>query len=348
MEPSNIKDKATVRLLQATDENHRLAEEILRHVAYLMNTPLTDEQRDRLQSIRQAAEAWALSGMETNLPEPDSIQESLANQPSEQEWTPEPQPVTTPRRILLVEDSSSTQELISRLLTRQGYQVTLAKNGQEALDHLATSSFDLTLMDLRMPVMDGFVTTQAIRHMEEQRRAVHMPIIAVTALLQEEDKNRAMAVGMDDYHAKPIQIKTLFAQMERLLSRANTPPQEPPAPPLIVDIKQLLKTVDGDRELLQEITDLYFADAPRQMARIQRALASGDADEIREAAHSLKGATGAFGRIEVYHLAFDLEQAGRQGNLQQAAMLWNQLGEALQTMKQIIQKEIQDQMGESS
>lgn len=332
--------------MQQTGEDRRLAEEILGHADVLWDTPLTGEQRERLQRIRQAANRLLAWHDNQDSPPKKPCTELPDTLPTSQKT------IKKTANILLVEDNPFTQKLIVKILSQQGYQVTLAQNGQEALDHLEQTSFDLTLMDLRMPIMDGFQTTTAIRNQEKQHHTRRMPIIAVTALVGETERKQAMEVGMDGFHAKPVRATMLFEEMDRLLDHRPSPVCHPDPEPTdalqIIDLSRLLKTVDGDLELLKEITDLYFLDAPRQMARMQRALIAKEPAEIREAAHSLKGATGAFGQNAVYHLALALEQAGQAKNLQQAELLWNQLTSALHTMETVIKQAILAQVGESS
>ncbi|MBF0260681.1 MAG: response regulator [Magnetococcales bacterium] len=329
----------------------QVAGEIAEQVTLLLETTLTDLQRERLNYIRTAVGTLLslLGGDGTSL---TPTLEPTA--PGERPAEPIPHAHQAQPLVLLVEDNPFTQKLMTRLLLQQGYRVEVAQNGQDALDQLARHPVDLVLMDLRMPVMDGFQATREIREREAASGAKRLPILAVTALLGEEDQRHAMEVGMDGYHAKPVRATVLFSEMERLLS---IPAEGGTAPPalleadgarLIVDMDRLLKTVDFDLDLLREITSLYFTDAPRQMARIERGLATGDANEVREAAHSLKGATGAFGRVEVHTLTFEIEQAGKAGELRRAAELWPRLGSALRLMEETIQKEIRQLSGESS
>ncbi|MBF0626706.1 MAG: response regulator [Magnetococcales bacterium] len=330
--------------LELTGEARRLAGEILTHAERLVAPLVTNTHRDHLLQIRQAVDTL-LALLETT--------ETLSAPPAPQVGMAPPEANRTGNHhVLLVEDNPFTQKLMTRLLTQQGYRVTLAQNGQEALDQLARlPALDLILMDLRMPVMDGFQTTVEIRQRESQLQTARLPIIAVTALVAEEEQKRAMDAGMDGYHIKPVRAAILFAEMERLLQGrpdSASAAVETSDVKMIVDLDRLLKTVDGDLELLKEITELYFTDAPRQLARITRALEAGDSQELREAAHSLKGATGAFGRVQVYDLALALEQAGAHAELGQAEDLYRQLTAALQVMEEAIKKEITLLSGESS
>ncbi|MBF0215051.1 MAG: response regulator [Magnetococcales bacterium] len=329
---------------EPTGEARRLIETMLDHAGQLSSASSTSTQRELLLQIRQATDALLA------LLDPSDTA-TVAETPPHSDSAAAPAAEIT-RHVLLVEDNPFTQKLMTRLLTQQGYRVTLAQHGREALEHLNQDAPDLILMDLRMPVMDGFQATAAIREQEALGGKSRTPIIAVTALVAEEEQNHAMEVGMDGYHAKPVRAAILFAEMERLL-HAHPPAAaplivDPEEGKMIVDLDRLIKTVDGDQDLLREITELYFTDAPRQMRRIEQAIAAGNAQEVREAAHSLKGATGAFGRIHVYDLALALEHAGQKNELQLAVELWNQLTVALRVMEETIKKEIALLSGESS
>ncbi|MBF0191246.1 MAG: response regulator [Magnetococcales bacterium] len=333
--------------MELTDDARRQIEEMLRHAERLLDASSNSVLRQHLLAVRQAADAL-LSHLDTA----ETIQTGMTETLSIPSMPPAI--LQGHPHILLVEDNPFTQKLMTRLLTQQGYRVTLAQNGHEALEEMSRAVMDLVLMDLRMPVMDGFQATSEIRERENRHTGRRVPIIAVTALVAEEEQQRALEVGVDGYHPKPVRAAILFAEMERLLSAQTTPAHATTTTAdvedveMIVDMDRLLKTVDGDMELLKEITELYFTDAPRQMSRIENALALGNANEVREAAHSLKGATGAFGRIRVYDLALALEQAGKKGELRQAEDLWLQLTSALRIMKETIQKEIVHLSGESS
>ncbi len=126
-------------------------------------------------------------------------------------------------RILLAEDNTVNQRLAVRLLEKQGYLVTAVFNGREALEALDNQFFDLVLMDIQMPEMDGFQTTARIREKEKDSQK-HLPIIAVTAHALKGDKDRCLASGMDGYASKPFQKSQLLSEIERLSPRFS--PQE--------------------------------------------------------------------------------------------------------------------------
>jgi len=121
-------------------------------------------------------------------------------------------------RILLVEDNPVNQRLETRLLEKRGHRVVLAANGREALDALEKESFDLVLMDVQMPEMDGFEATAAIRE-REKASGVRLPVIALTAHAMKDDRERCLAAGMDDYLTKPIQPRELHELLENYVAR---------------------------------------------------------------------------------------------------------------------------------
>ncbi len=128
-----------------------------------------------------------------------------------------PTPSARPMRILLVEDGIANRKLAQGLLERRGHEVTVAEDGQRALDCLAHQSFDLILMDLQMPVMDGFDATRAIRN-RERRLGGHVPIIALTAHALKDDRQRCLDAGMDGYLTKPIRAQTLYDTIESVMA----------------------------------------------------------------------------------------------------------------------------------
>src|SRR4029077_8530557 len=141
---------------------------------------------------------------------------SLATRPMAQAAPALLAPARTGLKILVAEDNSVNRLLDTRLLTKQGHLVTVAGNGKEALDELERQSFDLLLMDVQMPEMDGIETTAAIRE-REQACGTHLPIIALTAHALSTDRERCLAAGMDGYVSKPLHAAQLFQEIERLV-----------------------------------------------------------------------------------------------------------------------------------
>ena len=149
-----------------------------------------------------------------------SVQAPKADKPSTE--TSLPIRSSRPLSILVVEDNRVNQKLILKLLERAGHLTALANNGREALELIETSHFDLALMDVQMPEMDGVETTFRIRHRENLAGAQRMPIIGLTAHAMKGDRERFLAAGMDDYLSKPVAVEDLYAALSRAVSEPIT------------------------------------------------------------------------------------------------------------------------------
>ncbi len=328
------------------DDEARWLEEILEHTGFLLKTTLDDRQRDRLTLIQQAARSLA-AARTAPAPKSRNNDQHPANTPAS---APPPETTArTPLNALLVEDNPFTQKLINRLLTNRGYRIQLANNGREAVDIARNNPFDLILMDVRMPVMDGLEAARTIRRMEKEHRREPTPIITISALVSEADRERAREAGMDGFHGKPVRATVLFNEIDRIVQKNAPPPlvneaEPPPVKPgdgdCTLDMERLLKTVDNDWSLLGDVAQLYFIDTPRQIENIQQAIIDNRPDEVREAAHSVKGASGAFGKSRVYDLALELEQMGRTGDLSQAEPRLVELKHALKNLEKKLRQEL--------
>ncbi len=227
--------------------------------------------------------------------------------------------------ILLAEDNVVNQKLAVKTLERMGHVVSVAANGQQVLEALDQRSFDLILMDVQMPIMDGFEATKLVREREEVGGS-HVPIVAMTAHAMKGDRDRCLEAGMDGYVSKPIDPQELFDTIESLCSREETqekPLITPSRGPRILDRTKILDRVGGDAELLKEIAHLFVEDSPRLLAEIRAAIPRGDAETVRNSAHTLKGSVGNFAAEAASQAAFKLEAMGRNQDLTgaQEAML---------------------------
>jgi len=220
-------------------------------------------------------------------------------------------------RILLAEDNLVNQTLAVRLLEKHGHTVAVANNGKEALAAFEKESFDLVLMDVQMPEMDGFEATAAIRE-KEKGTGGHIPIIAMTAHAMKGDRERCLAAGMEDYISKPVRAKELFEAIDRIVTNETPLRAEETQESMTVQVinpEEILALLGDDRALLRELVNLFLQEAPRMLARIQQALACGDSKELERAAHSLKGALGNLAAPAAYEVALRLETLGREGDL---------------------------------
>jgi two-component system sensor histidine kinase/response regulator len=222
-----------------------------------------------------------------------------------------------PLRILLAEDNVVNQTVAVALLSRLGHVVTVAPHGQAAVDAYQRGSFDLILMDVQMPVLDGFDATRAIRRLEQTTRT-HIPIVAMTARAMKGDRERCLDSGMDDYVTKPIQAKRVLEVIQRTLSPSPVLPVGPAA--RVFDNAAALELVGGDEEALQQVKDLCIAETPLLLDEIERALTSAQTDALSAAAHTLRGMCLVFGPNEVVTIAGRIEELAQTRDLTAAAV----------------------------
>ena len=251
--------------------------------------------------------------------------------------------------ILLVEDTPINQQVALGMLSRLGHRVTLAENGREALTALAERDFDLVLMDVQMPVMDGLEATAAIRRREKGRGGGHVPIIAMTAHAMKEDRQRCLDAGMDGYLSKPIQLQGLARVIAEVTDGrvGGMVPRTAPEPessgrqgprPLAED--ELLETFAGDRELMIESIKIFRDDSRERLREMKAALEGSDAETLTAQAHSLKGAVAYFESGSFLELVTRLEALARQGELDQVgkefAHLEGMLEELIQGLEALL------------
>jgi two-component system, sensor histidine kinase and response regulator len=216
-------------------------------------------------------------------------------------------------RILLAEDNPINQTLATRMLEKQGHTVVVVGDGRGVLDALALHTFDLVLMDVQMPVMDGLTATAIIRGREQQLGG-HLPIVAMTAHAMKGDAERCLAAGMDGYLSKPIKADELYATIAKALSHEPMPIPPTMEPP--IDLPTLLTIIDGDKDLLIELGEIFRQDYPQQVAALHEAVRHGDAHRLERVSHSLKGALATIGATTARSLAHELEIMGQSGQLE--------------------------------
>ena len=227
-------------------------------------------------------------------------------------------------KVLLVEDHAINQKLAITLLERWGHHVAVAENGQIAVDKVAQESFDVILMDMMMPVMDGLEATRRIRASEGARRT---PIIAMTANAMESDRERCLEAGMDDYISKPIKAQELQAMLQRF-SVVHVPlPLTAPAPidgvhatsiPAF-DYAAAMGLVD--QEVLGIIAQAFAEQWPEDLRKIREGLQQGDLKSVLHTSHALKGTLAMFGAQPASDLAAQMERMAMQSNAAGVAAL---------------------------
>ena len=230
--------------------------------------------------------------------------------------------------VLLVEDSPYNQKLALGLLQKQKHNVIVANNGKEAVAVSKIRDFDLILMDVQMPEMDGLEATRVIRRLEG-KSGRHVPIIAMTAQAMKGDKEHCLEAGMDAYLAKPVRGRELFAAMESLVSATTDSAASSDTTAVTAhhgngapNWSVALENVDQDRELLRDVTAAFVDECPQMEALIESSIASGNERELSRAAHTIKGGMRMFGAIAPMEVAAKLEATAGEGNLVEAAKIF--------------------------
>ncbi len=238
-----------------------------------------------------------------------------------------------PLRILLTEDNVVNQRLALRLLEKLGYRADVAANGLEALEALERQPYDLVLMDVQMPEMDG---VEATRHTLERWPGGDRPwIVAMTAEVMQGDREGFLAAGMNDYVAKPIRPQELVAAILRAPSRAGSEPAgvdgDVPGPavdPAVLD--RLAESMGGDESFVAELIEQFVTDSPALVAAARKGLEEGDADGVRRAAHTLKSNAATFGANTLADRSRRLENAAKAGELRDGAASIDAVAEELE------------------
>jgi CheY-like chemotaxis protein len=245
-------------------------------------------------------------------------------------------------KILVAEDTLFNQKFILRLLERWTHQTSLVENGRQALEAFKRESFDIVLMDVQMPEMDGLEATRKIREWESvsanadtdvweteisgqktedktqasnlQPPTSNIPIIAMTAHVVKGDRERCLEAGMDEYVSKPIDADKLFEAIEKL-THAPGIKKSVAADSVALDNTLLLKAFDGDWNFLKEVVEVFLDDYPRLLDNLRRSFNEGDCDTFMRSAHSLKGMLKNFKAETAAEIAFDLEKKGKEADL---------------------------------
>lgn len=223
-------------------------------------------------------------------------------------------------RILLAEDRPINQELTRAMLTKRGHEIVVAGDGQQAVEAVVEGRFDAVLMDVHMPVMSGLEATRAIRAQWPQDRP-RLPIIAMTANSMAGDRQECFEAGMDAYVAKPVRRQELIDTVENVVARLANPfsldgaaasADAMPGSEERFDWNALLKHTEGDEALARQLAEMFLADGPAMLHRVQRALQDEDFRVLVDSAHSLKGSAGVLGAANVCRAAAEVERLGRE------------------------------------
>jgi len=240
--------------------------------------------------------------------------------------------------ILLAEDGVVNQKVAVSLLEQRGHKVAVANNGRQAVTALDNESFDVVLMDIQMPEMDGFEATTIIRE-KEKTTGEHIPIIAMTAHAMKGDRERCFDAGMDGYIAKPIRAKDLYETIEMTAAKVWESQRRYSVisgEKEILDRDKILERTGADEETLKEIVELFVTESAKLTRRIRDAITNDDASELQRAAHTLKGSIRIFGAERAAAAALRLENMGREKNLADAEEAWQVLVNEIERLKPLL------------
>jgi PAS domain S-box-containing protein len=242
-----------------------------------------------------------------------------------------PAPTTNPLHILVAEDNELSAQVLEQTLVRQGHRVRLARDGREVLALAEQGGFDLLLLDVHMPELDGFQVVKAVRERELTAEG-HLPIIALTARSRKEDRERCLAAGMDDFQTKPISPDDLLAAIDQVL---RTHPSHRSHGRDLLDARVLLAACVGDPTLLRKMCQTLTARVPEHLAALRDALRDQDAPRLRESDHKCCGMLSEFSAA-AGDLAGSLEDLAAGVQLDKATPILEQL----ETIAQELVKQI--------
>jgi CheY-like chemotaxis protein len=215
-------------------------------------------------------------------------------------------------RLLAAEDNRVNQRLLVGLLEKEGHEVTLVEDGAAAVARSAETKFDLVLMDVQMPVMDGLEATRQIR-LREQQTGEHLPIVALTAHAMKGDRERCLEAGMDAYVAKPLhkqELMQIIYQQSSSGKNLDTTAKHAPALPEtpVLDVAKGLEHTGGDRQLLAELCGTHLQESSELLESLNRGIAQGDTEAVWRTAHRLNTSVGTIGGMRAFETSLALEQ----------------------------------------
>jgi len=261
--------------------------------------------------------------------------------------------------LLMADDNAVNQKVALRLFDQMGYHIDIAADGHEAIEAVRAHAYDIIFMDVQMPEMNGLEATRRIREIERESGKPRSVIIAMTASAMSGDRERCLDAGMDDYLAKPVRPEAVQSALERWgpqVSRPGprtagtrdtsvraaepAPPPVPPAPPepsvapeAPVDLERLTEMSGTDEPSVRELTDLYLLQTGEQLQELRQAIAAGDAREVERVAHKAAGASSTCGIVAVVPAFRELERLGREGRLENACALFEEVNHKLENVR---------------
>ncbi len=263
-------------------------------------------------------------------------------------------------RILLAEDNITNQQVAAGILEKLGLRVDAVANGAEAVKALETLPYDLVLMDVQMPEMDGLEATRQIRNPQSAVRNHQIPIIAMTAHAMQGDREKCLGAGMNDYVSKPVSPQILAEALEKWLPKEENGKQqtlilpevkqrETGQQPLrdssrkseipIFDKAGMMSRLMNDENLAYKVVNGFLDDLPQQITALKEYLKSGDAVKAERQAHTIKGASANVGGEALRAVAFEMEKAAKGGEMNVVSMYMNELEVKFEELKEAMERE---------
>ena len=256
-------------------------------------------------------------------------------------------------RILVAEDDTTNQQVMVGILKKLGLRAEVAANGAEAVQALETIPYDLVLMDVQMPEMDGLAATRQIRTPLSAVRWHQIPIIAMTAYAMQGDREKCLQAGMDGYITKPVEVPALIAVLEKWLNPAGVDQRSPQAAigasnsatttvgeiP-VFDRAALMGRVMNDETLARVVIEGFLGDVPGQIEQLKRYAVAGEVCHVEQQAHKIKGAVAMMGGEALRAVAAAVEEAAKAGNLAAVSVRMGELDARFEALKAAITHEI--------
>ncbi len=288
------------------------ADPITRDVSLILLSSLGADRESEVFDVRLTKPvrfSELRSAMGRVLRQPGPVAEVRRVQPGEEQSLP-------PAQVLVAEDNPVNQQVALGVLRKLGLRAQAVGNGEEAIRALREFSFDLVLMDVQMPVLDGFEATRRIRSGEAGVSNPRVPIVAMTAHAMQGDRQRCLEAGMDDYVSKPVSKEALVQVLRRWLGGSGEAAscERQPAPAAVWDVESMLHRLGGDLELAVDVLRAYLDDTPQRLADLRDAAERGETQRAKAIAHTVKGASANVGAEAVREAAADIEAAAAAGH----------------------------------
>ncbi len=250
--------------------------------------------------------------------------------------------------ILVAEDDEVNQAVIEKILSKAGHTVHCVENGREAIEALGKHRYNLVLMDVQMPVMDGVEATHIIRSGSIPDIDPSVPIIALTAHAMVGDRERFLEEGMNDYVSKPFCVKDVLTVLDRYGSSRDTNECEyVSALDEVVERDAMLVRMAGDEDLLREVWAIFLRDAPKRIEAIKKAIEVADWNMIGHELHILKSAAGNAGAAKVVEEAAQLEETVRNGSPRELSLVFQDLSAAFEETVEVLSAYVNDKTRET-